>query len=351
MTERIPIRGMASFPAGSLAHDLARRSPIIERIEREAGVPDLANILTNRLAPTDLQSLLLEVYGRRAKKREPKALLEDHVSNRFTRPAAASPLRLLEWDRMAFSLLPKVFQPIELSPVCPLGTVSALSTISQDWTVSTIRNTEVVADSTNVLALECAVRRREQANFSSGKAASVHLASSHRLLRGQKFGVGPGTRQHFRVLTLCSAGRDSGTLRFETQTLSLHIGFYLAALRGFLGTRTSIRVAVSDFRSKDARQAVRSEVVEKLQSAHKQVRIGVDQDRKQGRGYYDQLCFKIFATLFKGREHELVDGGDVNWTQKLLNNAKERLIISGCGSERLCELFEPAASAKRTAHP
>jgi hypothetical protein len=42
----------------------------------------------------------------------------------------------------------------------------------------------------------------------------------------------------------------------------------------------------------------------------------------------------------KGKEQEIVDGGDVNWTQKLLNNAKERLVISGCGSERLCQLRE-----------
>jgi hypothetical protein len=342
---------MARSPTSSSSPDLARRSPIIERIEREAGVPDLGNILTNRLAPTDLQSLLLEVYGRRAKKREPKALLEDHVSNRFTLPSATSPSRLLEWDRIAFSRLPRVFQPIELSPVCPLGTVSALSPISQDWTVSTIRNTEVVADSTNVLALECAVRRREQRDFSSGKAPSIHLASSHRLLRGQKFGVGPGTRQHFRVFTLCSAGRDSGNLQFEIEALGFHIGFYLRALRVFLGTKTVIRVAVSDFGSEAARPVVRSEVVEKLQSAHKKFRIGVDQDRKQGRGYYGELCFKIFATPSKGREQELVDGGDVNWTQKLLNNAKERLIISGCGSERLCELFEPASSLKSIKRP
>ncbi len=342
---------MPTLPDGPSPPMLALRSPIIERIEREAGVPDLVNILASRLAPTDLQSLLLEVYRRRAKKREPKALLEDHASSRFNRPTATSPPRLLEWDRTAFRLLPKLFQPIELSPVCPLGTVSVLSPISQDWTVSTIRNTEVVADSTNVLALECAVRRREQRNFSSGKAASIHLAASHRLLRGQKFGVGPGTRQHFRIFTLCSAGRDSGNLQFETEAIGLHIGFYLRALRVFLGTKTALRVTVSDFRSKLARPIVRSRLVEKLQSADKRVRIGIDQDRKQGRGYYGQLCFKIFATSSKGREHELVDGGDVNWTQKLLNNAKERLIISGCGSERQCELFEPAASQGRTERP
>ncbi len=348
MTRLLPILIMPISPDGPSSPGLARRSQIIERIERDARVPDLANILTNRLAPTDLQSLLLEIYSRRAKKREPKALLEDHVSNRFTRPSATSPRRLLEWDRIAFSLLPKVFQPIELSPVCPLGTVSVLSPISQDWTVSTSRNTEVVADSTNVLAIECAVRRREQKNYSSGKAAPVYLASSHRLLRGQKFGVGPGTRQHFRVFTLCSAGRDRGNLRFETETLGLHIGFYLAALRQFLGTKTALRVTISDFGSNVARSPVRSEVVEKLQSVHKKVKVGVDQERKQGRGYYGQLCFKIFATPSRGREQELVDGGDVNWTQKLLNNAKERLIISGCGSERLCELFDMAAFRKST---
>src|SRR5712664_541344 len=327
---------MTDSPAGSSSPDIAGRSRIIERIERDAGVPNLTDVLVDRLAPTDLQSLLLEVYGRRAKKRDPKELIEDYVSNRFTRPSTASPTRLLEWDRIAFSLLPKVFQPVELSPVCPLGTVSVLSPISQDWTISTIRNTEVVADSTNVLAIECAVRRHGQRSFSSGKAASVHLAASHRLLRGQKFGVGPGTRQHFRVFTLCSAGRDPGNFLFEIETLGLHIGFYLAALRKFLGTSIAIRVAISDFGSKAARPMVRSEVVENLQSVHKKVRIGVDQDRKQGRGYYGQLCFKIFATPSKGREQELVDGGDVNWTRKLLNNAKERLIISGCGSERLC---------------
>src|SRR3989454_1634915 len=339
---------MTDSPAGSSFSDIAGRSRIIERIERDAGVPNLTEVLVDRLPPTDLQSLLLEVYGRRAKKREPKLLLEDHISNRFTRPSISSPSCLLEWDRIAFSLLPKVFQPIELSPVCPLGTVSVLSPISQDWTVSTIRNTEVVADSTNVLAIECAVRRREQRSFSSSKAAAIHLAASHRLLRGQKFGVGPGTRQHFRVFTLCSAGRDPGNLRFETETVGLHIGFYLLALKKFLGTKTTLRVAISDFGSKAARPTVLSGIVEKLQSAHKKVRIGIDQDRKQGRGYYGELCFKIFATSSKGREQELVDGGDVNWTQKLLNNAKERLIISGCGSERVCELFDPPASPKST---
>ena len=218
---------MASSPAGSSTSNLANRSRIISRIAREAGVPGLANILSDRLAPTDLQSLLLEVYTRRAKRRNPKALLEDHVSNRFTRPSASNPRRLLEWDRVAFSRLPRVFRPVELSPVCSLGTASVLSPISQDWVVSTVRNTEVVADSTNVLAIECAIRRREQKNFSTGHATPVHLAASHRLLRGQKISISPGVLQHFRLFSLCSTGRDPGNLRFEIDAVRLHVGFFL----------------------------------------------------------------------------------------------------------------------------
>src|SRR2546428_12449378 len=263
---------MTDSPAGSSFSDVAGRSRIIERIERDAGVPNLTEVLVDRLPPTDLQSLLLEVHGRRAKKRDPKELIKAHISTRFTRPSTASPTRLLEWDRIAFSRLPKVFQPVELSPVCPLGAASVLSPISQDWTVSTIRNTEVVADSTNVLALECAVRCREQKTFSTGYAAPVHLAASHRLLRGQKISLGPSVRQHFRLFSLCSAGRDHGNLRFETETVHLHVGFFITALKKFLGSKIPLRVPVSDFGSKIPRSIVQSGIVDKLQSSHKGVK-------------------------------------------------------------------------------
>jgi hypothetical protein len=330
---------MAAAPAKGSTSDISNRTKILKRIEKDIGV-QLADILSDRLAPADLQSLLLEVYARRARKRGPKVLLEDHLSNRFIRPSTSDPTRLLDWDRIAFSKLPKVFLPIELSPVCALGTGSVLSPISQDWTVSTARGTEVVADSTNVLALECAVRRHDQKKFTTGHASSVHLAASHRVLRGQKISVRPGVSQHFRLFSLCSAGRDPGNLGFEIEAVRLHIGFFLSAFKKFLGPKVPLRVAISDFGSEHPRSIVQSGVVDKLRSSHGNLKVGFDQDRKQGRGYYGELSFKIFAMPLNGKEHELVDGGDVNWTQKLLNNAKERLVISGCGSERVCYLLE-----------
>src|SRR5713226_8446055 len=110
---------MAASPAGSTTPELSTRSGIIERIERDSGVPHLAHILSDRIGPTDLQSLLLEVYARRAKKRNPRVLLDDHVSNRFTRPSASNLARLLEWDQVAFSKLPKLFRHVELSCLPP----------------------------------------------------------------------------------------------------------------------------------------------------------------------------------------------------------------------------------------
>jgi len=324
------------------------RRRILDRIEREAGVPNLVDTLSDRLVPTDLQSLLLEVYERRAKRRDPKALLSDHISNRFTRPAACDPAILLEWDRIAFSRLPKVFQIVELSPVCPLGTVSVVAPISQDWTVSTSRNTEVVSDATNVLAIECAVRRFKQARSNPRAINPVHLAASHRLLRGQKFATSPGIRQHFKVFSLCSAGRDSGNLRFETDTVGLHIRFYLEAMKEFLGVETQLRVTIAEFDAEESRPSLRLAVFEKLESAFEDVRFEIGDQQADGSGYYRQMRFKIVTANARGSDIELVDGGDVDWTQKLLNNAKERLIISGCGSERLCDLFGRTPNLKTT---
>jgi hypothetical protein len=97
---------------------------IVERIERESGVPGLASILAARLTPTDLQSILLEVYRLRISHIQPSEVLSNYQDNRFVRPSAVSPASLLKWEQTAFSQLPLEFQPLALSPVCPLGTNS-----------------------------------------------------------------------------------------------------------------------------------------------------------------------------------------------------------------------------------
>ena len=68
--------------------------------------------------------------------------------------------------------------------------------------------------------------------------------------------------------------------------------------------------------------------------------------RASGRGYYGEVCFKIHARSEGGGDGEwleLGDGGSVDWTAKLLSNAKERLVISGISSERICCAQERAS--------
>lgn len=155
---------------------------LIKRILSQAQVPDLLEVLSQRLSQSDLQSLLLEVYRERLQCLMPQHLLQQYEQNRLVQPAATSPKQLLEFDRMAYSVLPPSFEALELSPVCPLGSNSILAPLDQNQTVTTIRNSEVCSDSTNVLALECARRRRAREQRA---AADTKLCASHRLLRPQ----------------------------------------------------------------------------------------------------------------------------------------------------------------------
>lgn len=311
---------------------------IVERIEHEAGAPGLVSILAERLTPTDLQSVLLEVYRLRSRQLQPSAVVSSYETNRFVRPSAISPTQLLRWEQVAFSQMPREFEALALSPVCPLGTNSVVASVDQNWAVATARNTEVVSDSTNVLALECAARRRELLRSDPRSTKSVHLAASHRLLRAQHY-TSPHLVTHFSAFAVCSAGRDRGGLQFELSALGLHIRFYLRALRAFLGSGVPLHVAITDFYPTARSDVLETQLLSPLRSEFQDVDCAIDDQRTRGRGYYLDLCFLIHATAPSGQQLELVDGGSVDWTQKYLSNAKERLVISGLGSERLCQEF------------
>jgi hypothetical protein len=308
-----------------------------ERLRREAGVPDLVEVLTGRLAPSDLQSLLLDVYARLASKVTPAQLLQQHEQNRFVAPSPSDVRLLAEVDRAAWELLPDGYLPLELSPLCPLGTSSAIATVSQNKVVSTTRNTEAVSDSTNVLALESAARRRRQQR-GKGARAPVLLAASQRVTRAQVFG-GKRSWAHFRLLSLCAAGRDTGSFRFQSSQLVEQITFQARLLRELARwgrVYSSIRIAVTDFTDGRLHDALEASVLTPLSERIPDAQVHLDPRRTAGRGYYDAACFKLYARDASGEEIELGDGGTVDWTAKLLSDRKERLVISGLGVERMC---------------
>ena len=220
-----------------------------DRILRETSTPNLLDILSDGLTPTDLQSLLLEAYRRRAAKVTPAALLAQHERNRFTRPATVDPQVLLDFDRLAFAHANPPFTPIELAPVTPLGANSVVGLVDQNKAVVTSRNTEVVSDSTNVLALECAVRRRSRLRTPNRQNDLVRLCASHRLLRAQSYGD-PLSLAHFRLFALCSAGRGQVSFQFELAALHEQLAAYLRLLSAAIaiGYRIAhLRVALPIF--------------------------------------------------------------------------------------------------------
>lgn len=335
---------------------------ILARIEREAGVAGLAEILAERLAPTDLQSLLLEVARRRALRRTPAELLRHYERDRFVRPAAVAPAALLAWERHLHEALPPAVEVLALSPVTPLGSCSALAPVEPRWTLATVRNTEVVADPTTTLALEAALRRRRakrrrgaSARRSAGEATGeatgettgeVELAAGQRLLRAQP-PTGPRQTPHFALFGRVSAGRARGALRFECDALRRHLLGYLAALRGYAPKLPPLRLrctAVGDARPAHLDELLLAPLREALPA------LRVEHTARPAHPYYRDVRLQLDAA-HEGEWLNLADAGAVDWTQRLLSDAKERLVISGIGSERICTLFGPDAPAPRGAPP
>jgi hypothetical protein len=313
----------------------------LQRIVRESGVVELLDVLAERLTPTDLQSLLLEVYRRRAARQTPAGLLGQYERSRFTRPSTVDPKALVAFDQFAYALASPPFVPLDLSPVCPLGTSSVVAPVSQNVAVATIRNTEVVSDSTNVLAFECAIRRRASLRATPRTTDRVKLCASHRLLRPQQYS-GPASFAHFRVFALCTAGRDEGSHRFELESLLEQLRFYLRllmALDGIGYVTHHPRVAFTDLAGGMDPDQLRAAVLAPLAADFPHVELGFDPRRTAGRGYYQTLCFKIYGREVGGTEHDVGDGGFTPWTQTLLSNRKERLLTSGIGTERICAVF------------
>lgn len=280
--------------------------------------------LEHDLSPTDLQTLLITVARARADQITAADVMRRWQHDRFVRPAASDPRRLAAVENRLWQLLPARFTGIELSPVTPLGTCSVVAPISQNRVVATVRNTEVVSDSTNALAVEAARRRGQSA------AGQVDLACCQRQLRAQVFG--PGAAAHFRLFALVSTARDSGSGRTEAGMLTGHLAYWLGVLQALIPRRQP-RIELSVFDSPVLAERLADTVRPAL---GRSAALLVDKpDRAHGRGYYTGFALRITAD--QGRA-ELGDGGLTTWTAQLTANAKERCLVSCIATERLTAL-------------
>jgi hypothetical protein len=302
---------------------------MLNRIAKELSTGDAIEGLSHRLAPTDLQSLMMHVYRERSAARTPADLLAQYTRNALVAPSTANPRELLALEALAFEQA-STFEAVDLAPVSPLGLNKVLGGIDQNNCLATIRNSEVLADPTTAMALECARRRR------AGRMDVIKLCARGRMVRLQPFDV-PGFSPHFAIFAMVSAGRDRGNLEFEMVNLREHLDFYARLLRGLSarGYRVgNIEMSVSDTtRNADRLRRVQAAVLEPLGALYPEMRFVVDEAREQGRHYYTGFCLSVNADDAQGTRVNLCDGGCTDWTQRLVANAKERMLVSAVGLE------------------
>jgi hypothetical protein len=281
------------------------------------------------LSPTDLQTLLLSLARMRATRVGPTNVLRRWREDRFVRPAGSDPRLVAAVEARMWQLLPTEFEGVELSPVVPLGTCSAVGPVSQNRVVTTMRSVEVLSDSTNALAVEAADRRRQQP-----ASGSVHLAASHRQLRAQRFG--PGVSAHFRLFALVSSARDVGSGVTQARLLILHLDYWRRVLDALLPSATpQLHFTVLDGSVMRERMTdTVSPALARVSDAATAVPVVEEPDRERGRGYYTDAALRITAE-YGGKTVELGDGGFTTWTAQLMGNAKERCLVSCLATEPL----------------
>ncbi len=299
----------------------------LRRIVAETGIDDLVEVLTDRLSGSDLTSLLMAVMRRRAVAMTPPDVLRRYTQDRFVAPGAATLTALRRVEDAFLDELPAGFEAIQLAPVVPLGTHSAVATVDQNRVVSTIRGTEVAADTTNGLALEAAVRRKELLAAQPRSAQPLRLAGVQRVLRAQQF-EGDMSFSHFTIFGLVTAGRDTGNIGFETVAAAEH---WAAIARAML----SLDADAVELELTDWTGGTMAPVVEAVKAALPGgVVVAEVPDRRHGAGYYQGFC-ALASARFSDQTVEVADGGFVDWTAQWLSNGKERLLVSGVGLDRL----------------
>jgi hypothetical protein len=282
--------------------------------------------LAEGLPSSEVWSLLLDVFARRAARRRASDLLGHWQRDGFCWPARVDQRTLNTLDGHLLANAAS-FEAIELSPLTPLGTCAALGPTSQNKIVSALRGTEVVSDPTNVLALECAKRLQGE------PGATVRLCTSHRCVRAQPVPKGQGFAQHFRVFCLATAGRERKDHAFVVEALAEQVLTHLNALErlernGYVFPERTVKLLATPARADLAdrlAETLRGVTVTRAVLEHP---------------YYGGLRFMI-GTASPDAELAipLIDGGAFGWLAKLTSNRRLVLVASGMGAQLMAELY------------
>jgi hypothetical protein len=297
----------------------------MERNWTHAGIPEAAYAaLATGLAASELWSLLLGVAEQRAAQRSAAQVLQQWEKDRFVCPAYIDQRTLNQLDSHLLAVA-SAFEALELSPLAPLGSCSAIALASQNKIVSTLRGTEVVSDPTNLLALESARRLRQNSQ-------TVKLTTSHRCVRAQPVPNHPGYAAHFRLFCLTSAGQERKDQAFLVESLSEHIQTHISALNrleqhGYGFPDRTLKILATP---------ERKALAERIASGVGGTPVVFE---TLAHDYYDGLRFMISARSVDGEHMPLIDGGTFDWLRKLTSNNKLVFVASGLGSQLAAYLY------------
>lgn len=304
---------------------------LIKKIEQKTGIPDIVQLLAGNLSGSELNSLLMEVFNETLKKASPASLLKKYSDNQFAQPADTDMIGLLSAELETLQFLQRChFQPVELSPVSQFGSCAVVGTVDQKKIISALRNTEVMADATNALALHIAGIKRSGAG-----SGLLRFCTVHRHLRSQPFKAA-GFTPHFKVGCLVTSGRDNGDYQFECINLHHQIQTLIDLLEGVYRVN-NISIRLLKRTGYDHPDRMFRQVLNYLQINIPGCQIGIDETMAVN-NYYKGIQFKV-TVVINEQPVEIADGGFVDWTQQLLENKKERLLIAGFGLSLLYKLL------------
>lgn len=335
-------------------------------------------------------SYLLSVVFEKVKSLKHSDIRQNYERNAFVGPCSTNARALFNVDSVILETLPDEFEFLDFSPLAPIGACSTLSKISQKTVLSTIKDVEVLADITILLALE-------SANKWADSVSPLCYATSGRMVRMQKFSPESNLTQHFRGFALSSTQKNSDS-RIIFDMIGNHILTWLKILNALNSSGKyllkNIKVSISntqimekviqrlnidrDVFSKSIRTEEKptfknlginlpaiinpeevdsisskiidiadelrlfqsySQKIKELANIYPDILFQYHLERSAGLGYHSGLCFKISAENMNGNRYSLIDGGAKDWIKGLLNNQKMIFCSSGFGSEMFAKLY------------
>jgi hypothetical protein len=264
-------------------------------------------------------------------------MLNLYQLNRFVKPVELPVIELKKTELDLLTIFNQHgFEPIELSPIAVLGACSTVAPADQKKILTALRGTEVLADATNSIALHISDLKKRKV-LTPLPNEKIRFSAIQRHVRTQAI-TGKGFTPHFKIGCLVTSGLDTGSFSFEKEALSEHLHIMNALYADYykvdeLSFKFLCRKGYPD--SFDLAKQIQEYVVRQ----HPDIKINIVETPEKEIGYYKGVQYKVDIKV-NGKNYEIADGGFVDWTQQLLQNKKERFLITGFGFEFMYRIMK-----------